>query len=127
RLVADHPDNILFRRELAQCVAFLGNTEQDLGRHDQAFKTLELAREMYERLPAEPIDLYNLACIDSRLCVLVGSDVTGGDMRARGDTYADMAIAALRQAVAAGYREVEFLRKDSDLAPLRSRNDFQRI
>ena len=33
----------------------------------------------------------------------------------------------LRRAVAAGYQRVEFLRTDPDLAPLRSREDFQRI
>jgi hypothetical protein len=102
RLVADHPDNILVRRELVQCIAFLGTTEQDLGRQGEAFKTLELARELYERLPEEPIGVYNLACVDSRLGALVGSEVTAGAIRARGDTYADKAIAALRRAVAAG-------------------------
>ena len=127
RLVADHPDNVLFQRELAQCVGFLGTTEHDLGRRDKAFKTLELARELHERLPAEPISLYNLACIDSRLGVLAGSDPTGEAVRARGDAYADKAIAALRRAVAAGYHQVESLRKDPDLAPLRSRDDFQQI
>jgi hypothetical protein len=46
---------------------------------------------------------------------------------ARGEAYADTAIAVLQRAVAAGYREREVLRMDSDLAPLRLRDDFQRI
>ena len=48
-------------------------------------------------------------------------------MAARGDAYADKAIAVLRRAVAAGYKRVDSLRTDPDLAPLRSREDFQRI
>jgi serine/threonine-protein kinase len=127
RLVADYPDNVLFQRELAQTIGFIGNAEHDLGRRDQAFKTLELARELHERLPAEPIMLYNLACIDSRLGVLAASELKGEAARARGDAYADQAIAALRRAVAAGYHQIKVIRKDPDLAPLKSRDDFQLI
>jgi tetratricopeptide (TPR) repeat protein len=127
RLVADHPDNLFFRRQLAQCVGFLGTAEHELGRRDEAFETLERARELYERLPGEALDLYNLACIDSRLVVLAQSYPAGEAVPARGDAYADKAIEALRRAVAAGYKRVDSFRNDSDLAPLRSRDDFQRI
>jgi serine/threonine-protein kinase len=127
RLAADYPDNLLFQRELAQSVGFIGNAEHDLGHPDKAFKTLELARELHERLPAEPIMLYNLACIYSRLGVLAKSELTGETARSRGDAYADKAIAALRRAVAAGYRQIKVIRKDPDLAPISSRDDFQRI
>jgi serine/threonine-protein kinase len=127
RLVADHPDNLFFRRQLAQCVGFLGTDEQELGRRDEAFEALERARALFEGLPGEPLDLYNLACIDARLVVLAQSDPAGKAVAARGDAYADRAIAALRRAVDAGYHRVDSLRKDPDLAPLRSRDDFQRI
>ena len=127
RLVADHPDNVLFKRELAQSIGFIGNLEHDLGHPDKAFKTLELARVQHERLPSEPIMLYNLACINSRLSVLAASELTGEASRARVDAYAEKAITALRRAVAAGYRQVKVIRKDPDLAPLRSRDDFQLI
>ena len=95
RLVADHPDNLFFRRQLAQCVGFLGTAEHELGRRDEAFEALERARALYERLPGETLDLYNLACIDSRLVVLAESDLAGEAVRGRGDAYADKAIAAL--------------------------------
>jgi serine/threonine-protein kinase len=127
RLVADHPDNLFFRRQLAQCVGFLGTAEHERGRRDEAFEALERARALYERLPGETLDLYNLACIDSRLVVLAQSDSAGEAVPGRGDAYADKAIAALRRAVAAGYKRVDSLRNDPDLAPLRSREDFQRI
>jgi hypothetical protein len=127
RLVADYPDNLLFQRELAQSVGFIGNAEHDLGYRGKAFKTLELARELHERLPAEPIMLYNLACIHSRLGTLAASELTGEAARAQADVHADRAIAALRRAVAAGYRQIKVIRKDPDLAPLRSRDDFQLI
>jgi tetratricopeptide (TPR) repeat protein len=127
RLVADHPDNLFFRRQLAQCVGFLGTAEHELGRRDEAFKALERARALFERLPGEALDLYNLACIDSRLVVLAQAYPAGEALLARGDAYADKAIEALRRSVAAGYKRVDAIRNDPDLAPLRSRDDFQRI
>ena len=71
--------------------------------------------------------LYNLACIYSRLGVLAKSELTGTGGRSRGDAYDDKAIAALRRAVAGGYRQIKVIRKDPDLAPLSSRDDFQLI
>jgi serine/threonine-protein kinase len=127
RLVTDYPDNLLFQRELAQSVGFIGNAEHDLGHPEEAFKTLERARVLHERLPAEPIMLYNLACINSRLGVLAASELTGEAARARSEAYADKAIVALRRAVAGGYRQIKVIRKDPDLAPLMSRADFQLI
>ena len=40
---------------------------------------------------------------------------------------ADPAVAWLRQAVAAGYRETANMDKDKDLDALRGRNDFQEL
>jgi hypothetical protein len=39
--------------------------------------------------------------------------------------YGDRAMAALRRALERGYRNVNLIRKDPDLNPLRSRPDFQ--
>lgn len=42
-------------------------------------------------------------------------------------SYADRAMALLRQAVAKGYKDAAHLKKDKDLDPLRSRPDFQKL
>jgi hypothetical protein len=42
-------------------------------------------------------------------------------------TYADHAMATLQQAVQNGYQDVEHMKKDNDLNPLRSRSDFKRV
>ena len=58
-----------------------------------------------------------MACTESLLSALaVGSER---------DAYAVRAVATLRRAVAAGFRNLNTLRKDRDLNPLRSRPDFQ--
>jgi hypothetical protein len=40
---------------------------------------------------------------------------------------ADRALEALRQAIAQGFKDVEPLKKDPDLDPLRSRADFRKL
>ena len=41
--------------------------------------------------------------------------------------YADQTMAMLRDAVAKGYKDVEHLRTNKDLDPLREREDFKRL
>jgi serine/threonine-protein kinase len=43
------------------------------------------------------------------------------------DQYAARAVELLRQAVAKGWKDVEHLKKDSDLDPLRGRDDFKKL
>jgi hypothetical protein len=42
-------------------------------------------------------------------------------------SYGDRAVAALRQALANGYKDIAHLKKDKDLDPLRRRDDFQKL
>ena len=41
--------------------------------------------------------------------------------------YADRAMQLLRQAVQAGFNNAEHMQRDSDLDPLRRREDFQKL
>ena len=41
--------------------------------------------------------------------------------------YADQAMAMLRDAVAKGYKDVVHMKKDTDLDPLRQREDFKKL
>src|SRR5262249_45275541 len=43
------------------------------------------------------------------------------------DSYAERAVGSLRQAVAKGYKDLEALKKQPDLEPLRSREDFKAV
>jgi eukaryotic-like serine/threonine-protein kinase len=69
-------------------------------------------------------DLYDLARCRALLAgsdVGPDSDVSAGEARSR----ADRAMEALRRAVAAGYRDQARMRVDTDLDPLRDREDFR--
>jgi serine/threonine protein kinase len=62
--------------------------------------------------------LYNLACVYS---LASSKDV------AKQDEYAQRAVALLRQAIKRGFMDVAQMKKDSDLDPLRQREDFQEL
>jgi hypothetical protein len=61
--------------------------------------------------------MYNIACLHS-LMIAKAED--------RGK-QADLAMDWLQQAVAAGYKDVASLKKDTDLDPLREREDFKKL
>jgi hypothetical protein len=69
-------------------------------------------------------DYYKIACAQSVLSGVApepGSGLTAGQGRAA----ADAAMAALHQAVAAGWREPALAQVDPALAPIRPRPDYQ--
>ncbi len=75
----------------------------EVGRKDEALREGAQAQELS---PNDPLMLYNVACVYSRL----------------GDT--GRAIEALRQAISAGYENFPWLRNDPDLDALRDHADF---
>jgi hypothetical protein len=77
------------------------------------------AAAVAESPEASPEDLYNAACIYSLASGLASAD------GARADSHAGRAVHWLRQAVARGFKDLEHMRSDTDLDPLRPRADFQ--
>jgi tetratricopeptide (TPR) repeat protein len=72
----------------------------------------------------EAWDRYNIACFQSLLSSLAGQP--GSGMTAvEGRAEADNAMKTLQLAVAAGWRDAAWAAVDPDLAPIRSRPDFQ--
>jgi len=84
--------------------------------------------EMAEKLnPTDQTCLYNLACMRAvTAAVLRARDRSETTARAAA-AEADRAMAWLKQAVAAGYNNVENMKTDKDLQALRDRKDFQRL
>jgi serine/threonine-protein kinase len=125
KLADANPDVIEWQTELANDLGFVGGIHKKAGRAALAVASLRGAVATLERLPSRrPPDLYNLACGHALLAGLTaetGSGMTAGE----GQTEADRAMDWLRQAVAAGYRKLTYMRIDADLNALRSRPDFQ--
>jgi serine/threonine-protein kinase len=126
RKLADaDPSVVRFQSRLALCLGLSGGLHQEAGRHAESAASRRQAVAILERLPTlEPIDRYNLACGHANLAALAA--VSGSGMTAaEGRAEAERAMHWLKQAVAAGYRNVALMRKDPDLDSLRSRPDVQ--
>ena len=78
----------------------------EVNRRDDAIRECSLA---IESSPGDPVMLYNVVCVYSRL----------GEL--------ERAIETLRQAIAAGYENFPWLHNDPDLDPLRDRPDFKAL
>jgi TolB-like protein/Flp pilus assembly protein TadD len=77
-----------------------------IGRADEAVRECATALEL---TPGDPLMLYNVACLYSRL----------GEIR--------RAIEALQQAVAAGYWNYGWMKHDPDLDPIRNEPEFEQL
>jgi serine/threonine-protein kinase len=74
-------------------------------------------------------DAYCAACALAACVAIVEKDgqLAPELRRQQAQTYADQGLAMLRHAVASGYKDVDHIRKDKDLDPLRSRADFKEL
>jgi serine/threonine protein kinase len=74
-------------------------------------------------------NFYNVACVFSRASAAADHDTkfSTADRARLKARYADRAMEYLRQAVAEGWRSPSVAKKDTDLDPLRARQDFQKL
>ncbi len=99
-----------------------------LGQKAAAEQSLYLARTALQRLPQDGADnLFLLASVHALSAASIGEEktkLTAAEV-AEQKKEEDLAMRALSKAVAAGYKKVEELRTNRDLAGLRGRADFQ--
>jgi eukaryotic-like serine/threonine-protein kinase len=120
------PQDPGFRMANRDYLVALGQSRLGLADHARLAATAdELARFGYE--PAK--DTYNAACMLCNCATLAGKDNQLADARPRELTqsYADRALALLRQAIAAGFNDAAHLKEDPDLEPLRAREEFGKL
>jgi tetratricopeptide (TPR) repeat protein len=72
---------------------------------------------------------YNIACLFALSSAAAANDgkLAPADRTRLKGRYADRAMESLRQAVAKGFQSAPAMKSDQDLAPLRSREDFQKL
>jgi hypothetical protein len=127
KLADANPTVTLFQNRLAMSYSYVGQSRQRSGRPAEAAIEYRRAVAIMDQLSVRQPDgynLYNLACFRSLLSGVgaqPGSGLTDVDVNRLGQ----MAVESLRKAVAAGLDDVAFMRRDTDLDPLRSRPDFQ--
>ncbi|MCI0458753.1 MAG: serine/threonine-protein kinase [Gemmataceae bacterium] len=110
------PRDIGYRQLLSEEYFALARLQRELGHRTDASRTLLKCRELW---PENPNQLYEVAR-ELALCVpLAGKD------QAEQHKYADQAMEVLQQTVRGGFKDVERMKKDPNLNPLRSRADFK--
>jgi serine/threonine protein kinase/tetratricopeptide (TPR) repeat protein len=76
-----------------------------------------------------PADAYDAACALAQCTPLVENNEKLDATKRQVDMkfYADAALAMLRDAISKGHKDVERMRNDVDLAPLRGHDDFEKL
>jgi hypothetical protein len=93
---------------------------------EDALRTAETCRDLGWDAPA---DSYSAACGLSQ-CVPIVTKHDKLDQKHRQEAtrfYGDLAMKLLCEAVSKGYKDVAHMKKDTDLDPLRQRDDFQKL
>jgi tetratricopeptide (TPR) repeat protein len=117
QVVARAPAVTKFRRYLSDDYFGLTFALRTLGRASEAAAA---TRERIALWPESPDDLYNAAC-ELALCVPLEPRA------AEAERLSAEAVALLRRAVSAGWSDAAQTGRDTDLAPLRGRADFQAL
>jgi tetratricopeptide (TPR) repeat protein len=115
-----------YRGSLSICYAALTEVLRKAGRLAEAVETTQERQKLWPKNGAEQA---KVACDLAQVAATVGKgaqDLTP-EQRAEREHYCDLAVDAVRQALANGYRNVEQLRKHPDLAPLRGRPEFEKL
>jgi serine/threonine protein kinase/predicted Zn-dependent protease len=117
-----YPTNSRFARELAATHLGLGALAIATGKSNEGLQALQKATEILEKMPRPGVlDLYTLAGVYAQRSACPVQE------QAERRRFADKAMAALRKAVGAGYHYKAVLKRDHNLEPLRSRQDFQTL
>jgi tetratricopeptide (TPR) repeat protein len=126
RLLSEFPASPQIRRLLGAAYTRLSIASCDLGLLEDVVATSKLQRELWAW---DAVGLYNVACGLSLCMPIVGQekDPIKGDAEARRRSIGDRAMEVLKESVAAGFKEVEHMKVDTDLDPLRDREDFRTL
>ncbi len=138
RLIAIQPDDVSFRIDLAKSHNILGRLFQQTGEPVEALRSFQHAVDLYESISElDARNGYSLACNVALSIPLIGvkngsvaevdfSRLSKGDQLRR-KRYGDRAVELLRRAALEGFPDLDVLRSDTDLDPIRDRPDFQTL
>jgi tetratricopeptide (TPR) repeat protein len=129
RLARENPQVNHYQRSRAFSQIVTASLLNEMGRRGEATTAYERALESYESLASKNASvIYNMACAHACLAsLLAGEPGPSPSRRALAARHLDQAMASLRQAAEAGYRDRRSIAEDHDLDPLRSRPDFRRL
>jgi tetratricopeptide (TPR) repeat protein len=121
-----NPRHPTYRQYYRDHLNVLTTLHAGLLEQEDAVRTAETYRDLGWN---PPLDAYNAACSLS-LCVPIVAKHGKLDATQRKEAaqfYGDAAMKLLRDAVGKGYQDLPHMKKDTDLDPLRQREDFQKL
>ncbi len=121
-----NPQHRTYRQYYRNHLIELTRVHAALLEQQDAVRTAETCRDLGWNAPA---DAYNAACLLSR-CIPIMAEHDKLDDNRRKEAvqfYGDAAMKLLRAAVSKGYKDGAHMKKDTDLAPMRPREDFQKL
>jgi eukaryotic-like serine/threonine-protein kinase len=133
KLVADFPSSVLYRSDLAGVLEEFGELLSKTGHGPEERAAYEEGATVLEHLvkdfPTNAKRPFNAACLLCRCVTLAEKDAQLAETERKelAQSYADRAMEMLRQAVARGYKDAAHMKKDTDLDPLRAREDFKKL
>jgi serine/threonine-protein kinase len=131
-LALEQPAVAGFRRYAGYSQFHLGRLLRVLGREAESRSALEAALGRFRPFAdaeIDPLGFYDLACVRALCAGLVGAgrpEPTVEDQAGR-QRYGDRALAALRDAVAGGFKSASMIETDPDFDAIRARPEFQAI
>jgi serine/threonine-protein kinase len=128
RLATENPSVARYASDLAVLHCNIGGLHRKDGRPADALSSFRRGLASLGRGPGA-VDFYLQACLLAQ-CSALAAEFPGAfrdEDRAWLAGSGDRAMVALRQAIAGGFRMMARLRTEEDLAPLRSRPDFQAL
>ncbi len=128
KLAAENPAVPSLYSNLWMAYRNLAIYQRELKQIEESKRTLLLASRVIDRLPSDgPEALFKLACVRAECAAILGQGKAKltAEEKAEQKNEADLAMEALSKAVAAGFRDVERLRKAAELNVLRGRLDFK--
>jgi tetratricopeptide (TPR) repeat protein len=121
-----NPRNPIYRQFYRNHLSVLTEVHAGLLEQEDAVRTAEACRDLGWNAP---VDAYDAACFLS-LCIPIVAKHDKLDDKQRKEAaqfYGDAAMKLLREAVGKGWKDVAHMKKDTDLDPLRQREDFQKL
>ena len=115
KLGPDHPDTLASMNNLAGSYAALGRHSEALPLYEETLKLTKA--KLGANHPDTVGTIYDIACTHAQM-------IAKAEDRGK---QADLAMDWLQQAVAAGYKDIAHMKKDTDLDPLRDREDFKKL
>jgi tetratricopeptide (TPR) repeat protein len=102
---------------------------KEFAKHGRLNDVEQTAAKLREHKPASDKTLYNAGCgygLCAALAVKGKTKPTEDDLKLK-KKYADLALACLKEAIAAGFKDFDFMKQDSDLAALRDLPEFRAL